>query len=206
MDQPIIGAQIRTTKGKGAARKLRRNNQVPAIFYGPHTEPKMLAVDYPELKRVLTKSASEIMVLNLNVQTDQGIENHKVMLKELIVDPVKDTYLHADFCEISMDKEITVDIPIRLTGIPEGVSMGGTLQHGRREMTISCLPDRLIDSVEVDISELMIGDVLHVKDIPLPEGVASVDDGHLTVAAIAAPSIKAAGQGADDETAGTAEE
>ena len=199
MDQAVLAAQVRKTKGKGAARRLRRNNQIPAIFYGPKTEPIMLAVDYPELKRIIMKSASDTMILNLEVQSDQGTETRKVMLKELMTDPVKDAFLHADFYEISMDKEITVDIPIRLTGTPEGVTMGGILQHVRRELTISCLPDNLIDSIEVDVSALKIGEALHIDDIVLPEGVISVDEGHLAIAAVNAPSITAAVKGEEGE-------
>jgi large subunit ribosomal protein L25 len=199
MDQAVLAAQVRKTKGKGAARRLRRNSQIPAIFYGPKTEPIMLAVDYPELKRIIMKSASDTMILNLEVQSDQGTETRKVMLKELITDPVKDAFLHADFYEISMDKEITVDIPIRFTGTPEGVTMGGILQHVRRELTISCLPDKLIDSIEVDVSALKIGEALHIDDIALPEGVISVDEGHLAIAAVNAPSIKAEAKGEEGE-------
>jgi large subunit ribosomal protein L25 len=199
MDQAVLAAQVRKTKGKGAARRLRRNNQIPAIFYGPKTEPIMLAVDYPELKRIIMKSASDTMILNLEVQSDQGTETRKVMLKELMTDPVKDAFLHADFYEISMDKEITVDIPIRFTGTPGGVTMGGILQHVRRELTISCLPDKLIDSIEVDVSALKIGEALHIDDITLPEGVISVDDGHLAIAVVNAPSIKAEAKGEEGE-------
>jgi large subunit ribosomal protein L25 len=206
MDQAVLAAQVRKTQGKGAARRLRRNNQIPAIFYGPKTEPIMLAVDYPELKRIIMKSASDTMILNLEVQSDQGTETRKVMLKELMTDPVKDAFLHADFYEISMDKEITVDIPIRFTGTPEGVTMGGILQHVRRELTISCLPDKLIDSIEVDVSALKIGEALRIDDITLPEGVISVDEGHLAIAAVSAPSIKAEAKVEEGEEEGTTPE
>ena len=95
------------------------------------------------------------------------------MLKELLMDPIKDTCLHADFYEISMDKEITVDIPIRLINTPEGVALGGILQHIRRELTISCMPDKLVDYLELDVADLEIGDSLHIRDIELPEGITS---------------------------------
>jgi len=190
MNQPVLAARVRNSKGKGAARKLRRNNQVPAIFYGPNSEPIMLAVDYPELKRLLARGSGENILLDLQVKSDQGTETRKVMLKELLMDPIKDTCIHADFYEISMDKEITVPVPIRLLNTPNGVSEGGILQHVRRELTISCLPDKLMDSLEVDVSALEIGDVLHVRDIELPEGTKSVDEGHLTIAIVAAPTVQ----------------
>lgn len=189
MDQPVIAAHVRKQKGKGAVRRLRENNQIPAIFYGPKTEPIMLAVDYPELERVIRSGVHANMILDLQVETDQGTETRKVMLKDLIIDPIKDIYLHADFCEISMDKEILVSIPIHTINTPAGVKEGGFLQHIRRELTISCLPDKLISFLELDVSSLDIGDSLHVRDIELPEGIRSVDEGHLTIAVLAAPTV-----------------
>ena len=190
MDQSVLAASVRENKGKGAARKLRKNDQVPAIFYGPRTDPIMLVVDYPELKRITKQGVGENIIFDLQVQSERGIETYKAMLKDLLIHPVKGTYLHADFYEISMDREITVGIPIRLINTPEGVKKGGILQFVRRELTISCLPDRLIDSLSLDVSGLDIGDSLHIRDIELPEGIKSADERHLTVAIVAAPIVR----------------
>ena len=189
MDQPTLSARIRKAKGKGAARKLRKNNQIPAVFYGPKTTSMMLAVDYPELERALKHGGGENVILDLLVQTDQGTETRKAILKDLMIDPVKDTCLHVDFYEISMDREITVDIPIRLINTPVGVTDGGVLQQVTRQLTISCLPDKIIDALELDVSGLAIGDALHVKDIELSEGMKTEDDDELTVVVVAAPSV-----------------
>ena len=189
MNQPVLTARIRKSKGKGAAKKLRKMAQIPAVFYGPKTEPVMLAVDYPELERLLKQGSSDNVILDLQVQSDQGTETRKAMLKDLLIDPIKDIYLHADFYEISMDKEITVDVPIRLVNSPVGVTEGGILQHIKRELKISCLPGKMIDVLEMDVSGLDIGDSLHVEDIDLPEGILSLDDGDLTIATVAAPTI-----------------
>lgn len=189
MEQPLLVARVRKTKGKGAAKKLRNMAQVPAVFYGPKTESVMLAVDYPELERLLKQGSSDNVILDLQVQSDQGTETYKAIIKDLLIDPVKDIYLHADFYEISMDKEITVDVPIRLVNSPVGVTDGGILQHIRRKLNISCLPDKMIDALELDVSGLAIGDSLHVEDIYLPEGIVSLEEGHLTVATVAAPTV-----------------
>ena len=189
MEQPLLVARVRKTKGKGAAKKLRKMAQVPAVFYGPKTESVMLAVDYPELERLLKQGSSDNVILDLQVQSDQGSETRKAMLKDVLIDPVKDIYLHADFYEISMDKEITVDVPIRLVNSPAGVTEGGILQHIRRKLNISCLPDKMIDVLELDVSGLAIGDSVHVEDIDLPEGIVSLEEGHLTVATVAAPTV-----------------
>ena len=89
MDQPVLAAQVRKSKGKGAARRLRRDNKVPAIFYGPKTEPVMLAVDYPELSRIMKHSSGDNVIIDLQFQSDQGTETRKVMLKELLLDPLR---------------------------------------------------------------------------------------------------------------------
>jgi len=188
MRQTTLAARVRESTGKGAARKLRKNNKMPAIFYGPGTQSIMLTVDYPELARITKLGGRENIILDLQITSDQGQETRKVMLKDLMIDPVKGAFLHADFYEISMDKEITVDIPIRLVNIPKGVTDGGgILQHIRRELTVSCLPDKLVDSLDIDVSGLDIGDTIHIQDIKLPDDITCVEDGHLTVAVLSTP-------------------
>jgi large subunit ribosomal protein L25 len=189
MHKPVIAARVRKQKGKGAARKLRKNNQIPAIFYGPKTEPIMLTVDYPELEGIIKQGTGENIIVDLQVQSDQGTDTRKAMLKDLLVHPTKDTYLHADFYEISMDKEITVGIPIHLTNTPKGVQNGGVLQHVQRELMVSCLPDKLIDALDIDVSGLDIGDSLRLIDIALPEGIRPAGEPHLTIAVVASPAV-----------------
>jgi len=189
MAQPVLAARARAHKGKAAARKLRNNNQVPAVFYGPKTEPIMLTLDYPELERVIRQGGGENVIVDLQVQSDQGIDTRTALLKDLQIHPLKDIYLHADFYEISMDKEITVGIPIHLIHTPTGVPKGGVLQHIQRELMISCLPDKIIDAIEIDVSGLDIGDSLRISDIQLPEGMMSVAEHDATIVVVAAPTV-----------------
>jgi len=191
MQQLTLAAHERETQGKGAARKLRKANQLPAIFYGPNTEPIMLVLDYPEFERIRNLFSGENAILDLHITSSRGEETRKVMLKEVVTDPVKNTCLHADFYEISMDKEISVNIPIRLVNTPVGVTNGGLLQSVRRDLAITCLPDDLIDSVEIDVSKLDIGDSVHIEDIKLPEGIVCDEEGHLTVAVVSPPGAEA---------------
>jgi len=206
-----LAAQLRTAKGKEAARKIRRNRQVPGIIYGPQTQPVMVAVGYSELYKVVKKATTENIMLDMQIESEKGTESKKVMLKDLQTDPIKDTFIHADFYEISMDTELTVEIPIHLVNTPVGVTKGGILQHVKREIEISCLPDKLIDFVEVDVSGFDIGDALHVSDIPLPEGITCLDDEDLTVAVVAAPTVgpgreEAEGEAAEEEAETSSEE
>lgn len=188
MHQLTLAAQERDLKGKGAARKFRQNNQLPAIFYGPTTKPMKLAVNLAEFERISKLSGFENTILDLKITSRNGEETRKAMVKELMLDPVKSSCLHADFYEISMDKEITVDIPIRLVNTPIGVTNGGLLQVVRRELTVSCLPDKLIDSLDIDVSGLDMGDSVHIRDIALPEGITCVEEGDFAVAVVSAPA------------------
>ncbi len=186
-----LAARVRDKKGKEAAKRLRRGKRIPAIFYGPNAGSLMLTVDSSALKTIMNQTAGENIILRLQIESDKGTDTRMVILKELVTDPIKDNYVHVDFHEISMDKKLTVNVPIRLINTPVGVANGGILQHVKREMAISCLPNKLVDFIEVDVSNLNIGDSIHFHDITLPEGITSVEEEKFTVAVVIPPSIAA---------------
>jgi len=189
MAQYELAAKIRETKGKEAAKKLRRENKIPAVFYGADSEPIMLFVEESEIKKLLKSTASDNIIMGLKIETENGVEDKMVMLKELQSDPLKDVYLHVDFYEIKMDQELTMNIPVILVNTPVGVTNGGILQAVRRELEISCLPDKVIEAIEVDVSNLDIGESVHIEDVTFPEGITSTQEGHLTVAVVNAPTV-----------------
>ena len=184
-----LSAHTRDSRGKGAASKLRRENKIPAVFYGPGSKPTMLTVNYSDLKGILKETGGENVILGLEIQSETGIDTRTVMLKELQVHPIKPIVLHADFHEISMDKELNVDIALHLIGTPVGVANGGILQHVKRELSVSCLPDKLVEYIEIDVSRLDIGDGIHVSDIILPDGIRANEDAHLTLAVVSPPTV-----------------
>ena len=191
MPQLSLAARVRTETGKGAARRLRRSDQVPAIFYGPNSQPVMLAVKYLDLKTLLKSASSENVIFQLQIESGQGSSNKTVMLKELQADPVKPVYYHADFYEISMDKELTLNVPVHLLGTPAGASKGGILQHVKRDLSVACLPGNLVEFLEVDVTALDIGDAVHVKDLVLPTGMKTAEDADTTIAVVTAPHVVA---------------
>jgi large subunit ribosomal protein L25 len=191
MPQLSLAARVRTDTGKGAARRLRRSDQVPAIFYGPNSQPVMLAVKYLDLKTLLKSASSENVIFQLQIESGQGSSNKTVMLKELQVDPIKPVYYHADFYEISMDKELTLNVPVHLVGTPAGASKGGILQHVKRDLSVACLPGNLVEFLEVDVTALDIGDAVHVKDLVLPAGMKTAEDADTTIAVVTAPHVVA---------------
>lgn len=191
MEQLTLRARVRNTQGKEAARKLRRQNQIPAVFYGPHSDPVQLTVDVPELEKLLRKTTSENIFLDLRIESNGGSDSRTVILKELQVHPVKPIFYHADFYEIPMDKELPFQIAIHCINTPVGASKGGILEQVLRELTVTCLPSKVVDRLDLDVSGLDVGQSLHVRDIQLPEGIKTGMDGDQTVAAVNIPVVKA---------------
>jgi large subunit ribosomal protein L25 len=191
MDTLPLSSEIRTQTGKGSARKLRSAGKLPAILYGPETDAVMLTLDCAELMKALQGKSPENILLDLRIDSDEKGKPKKVMIKEIQRDPVKRDYLHVDLFEISLKKELEVDIPIHLVNTPIGVTQGGILQHVRREVKVSCMPDDLVEKIEIDVSGLDIGQSLHMEDITFPSGLKSLEDGDVTVLTVVAPTIAA---------------
>jgi large subunit ribosomal protein L25 len=186
--QLTLPAEIRERTGKGPARNFRNQKKIPAVLYGPKTGTILLTVNDADLRRALKTTGGENLILTLQIASDKENQNRMVMLKELQRDLLKPNFLHADFLEISVDTLLTVNIPLHLKNTPVGLSMGGILEHVKREITVSCLPGKLVDFIEVDVSGLNMGEAVHIKDINLPEGMKAEEEGHLTVAVVTAPS------------------
>ena len=185
-----LDSKKRTMTGKGSARKLRSVGRLPVILYGPETSPIMLSLDYKQLQKILRGKSAENIIFDLKIDSNGTNQSMRVMIKEIQKDPVTRDYLHVDFYEISMEKELEVDIPVYLVNTPIGVSEGGILEHVRREVKIACMPKNLVDKIEVDVSGLDIGQSLHIEDITLPPGLKSIEDRDLTIATVVAPAIE----------------
>lgn len=185
-----LDSKKRTMTGKGSARKLRSVGRLPVILYGPETSPMMLSLDYKQLQKILRGRSAENIIFDLKVDSNGTNQSRRVMIKEIQKDPVTRDHLHVDFYEISMEKELEVDIPVYLVNTPIGVSEGGILEHTRRELKISCMPKNLVDKIEIDVSGLAIGQSLHIEDIDLPPGLKSIEDRDLTIATVGAPTIE----------------
>ncbi|NVM57514.1 MAG: 50S ribosomal protein L25/general stress protein Ctc, partial [Desulfobacterales bacterium] len=202
----------RKTIGKGPARALRRQGLTPAVLYGPRTESIPLTISPFDLDTIFRESRGEHVVLNLIVEND-GTWNKTAMIKEVQTAPVSGQYLHIDFYEISLEKKIVVKVPFELTGKSKGVERGGFLQQVSHELEISCLPMDIPGKIEVDVSNLDIGDSLHIHDIDVGEKIKLLAETDFTVATVGAPpveeeelpEVEEAEEG-PDEDAGAAEE
>ena len=185
-----LDSEKRNATGKGFARKLRAMGRLPVILYGPETNPIMLSIDYKQLEKILKGKSAENIIFDLSIDSNGKNKSKRVMIKELQHDPVTRDYLHVDFYEISMEKELEVDIPVYLVNTPIGVTEGGILEHIRRELKILCMPENLVDKIEIDVSGLNIGQSVHIEDVTFPPGLKSTEDGDLTIATVVTPAVE----------------
>jgi large subunit ribosomal protein L25 len=193
-----VAANPRTTRGKGAARRLRNGGQIPAVAYGKGLAQAMpLSVTPKDIITVLKSERGQNTVLSMKVE---GGTDLLVMIKSFTLHPVARTLEHVDFVEVKLDKQVDVEIPLIALGKPIGLANGGLVRQVYRTVPVRCLPDRIPLKIEVDISHLDIHESLPSKDLKLPEGVEVRLSPEQTVIAIVAPEKDRA----EDEAAAAA--
>jgi large subunit ribosomal protein L25 len=192
MEISELSASVRSQSGKGPARRLRVKGFIPAVFYGPKSESIQLAVNISELIKLL-KSKEENIFIKLLID-DGKIMEKLSMIKEIQTDPLTKRLLHADFYEIRMDQMITFDIPIHFIGVPVGIDNGGELHHLKRDVKVSCLPGKLPDFIEVDVSGLDIGDAIRVQDIKIADDITIIDPEDAPIATVSATRVTREGE------------
>ena len=200
-----FNVQRRADTGKGAARRFRRGGQLPAILYG-EGDPIALIVDRRGLLRAMGTEAGENVILNLTIVNGKEL-TRKAMVKEMQVDPVTGTLLHADFLAISMERPIEVEVPVEVVGVAIGVKdKGGTLTQILRELRVRCLPAAIPDRITTDVSHLDIGQGVHVKDVSIPADVELLTDREQVVATVTAPVVEEVAAPVEEEVAAPAAE
>jgi large subunit ribosomal protein L25 len=164
-----VNATTRDERGKGASRRLRRQGLVPGIVYGGHEEPKAISVKHNELIQQLGKEAFYSSLLDLDI--DGAVS--KVVLKDLQRHPAKPFILHVDFLRVSSGDKLRMLVPLHFENeaASVGVKKGGQVSHSVTEVEVSCLPADLPEFIVVDMGKMDIGDIIHVSELRLPEGV-----------------------------------
>jgi len=179
-----LAAKPRTTGGKGAARKSRQAGEVPAVIYGHGREPQSLSIVARDLDKLLTQVPAESTVFELAIDGKTA----RTLIREIQRHPFKRHLVHVDFQELVAGEKVTVNVPIRFVGIPEGVRVGGgVLEEVLHQVHVRVDPSSIPDHVSVDINNLTIGHSIHVRDLKLPEGAVALDDASATVCVVAAP-------------------
>jgi large subunit ribosomal protein L25 len=178
--------QERPQLGSAATRRLRKQGLIPGVIYGHGQEPRAFAVEERELRRALTGAAGLHAILDVKLEGEE--KARASVLKEYQRDRVRDTVVHIDLLEVSLDETIQSQVAIELTGESVGVKQGGVLSHALYMVALEAKPLEIPQHVEVDVSALDLGDSLRVADLPVIEGVTYLEDPETVVASVTAPT------------------
>lgn len=190
MKQIKLSVQAREEKGRGAARRLRAGGKIPAVIYGKHNEPRSLAVEKPEITRMLKEAAGAASLVELNQEGGTSVLS---IIQEVQRDPRTDQIAHIDFHEVSDKEELETHVTIHLIGNAFGVkNQNGIVDFVSHQVDIRCLPRDLPEFIEVDISNLKVGESVHVKELPPIDGVTYLAAGDHVIASCTEQRVDAA--------------
>ncbi len=189
--QVKLTAERRTGIGRSAVRKIKASGAIPAVIYGAKTKPELLQVSKRDISAILSHSAGENILVELEIAGESGKASRLALVQEVQHAPVGGHVLHVDFHAVSMDEMIEAEVPVEATGTANGVkNFGGLLEQNLRSLEIECLPRDLPDRIIVDVSALNIGDSIHVREISLPPGVTTKVPPDLTAFSVLAPTVE----------------
>lgn len=201
MNDFTLNAELRSDLGKGASRRLRRlASLVPAVVYGGEKAPESISLLAKEVAKLLENEASYSHIIELTVAG----KKQNVIIKALQRHPAKGHVMHADFVRVVAGQKLTAIVPVHFIGEEAPVKKGGEVSHVTSELEVSCLPKDLPEFIEVDVSALEIGSIVHLSDVKAPKGVEFVALAHgtdLAIANVHAPRVAPT----EDEAEGTAE-
>jgi len=188
--QAHLHVSTRTTSGKGAARTLRRSGKVPGVIYGHGRQPEAVTVDTLALNKMLVGISAATTIVDVAID---GRPPVKALIREIQRDSLRPAeILHLDLYEIQADEKITLEVPVRLVGIPDGVrNFGGVLDHSLRELEIEVLPVDIPEHVDLDVTALTIGHSLFVRDLQVPKA-RILNDPDTPVCTVVAPRTEEA--------------
>jgi large subunit ribosomal protein L25 len=177
----------RESRGKNEARRLREVGRIPAVVYGGATEGLPIAVDPKVLSRILHSESGVNTLISLSV--DGSVS--KVLVTDFQLDPVSHQLLHADFFRVAMDKRIVVSVPVELKGEARGVKQqGGVLDFVTRDVEVECLPADIPEHIDVDVSEMLIGDSVRVSDLAGGEKWIAVSEPETMLVHVVPPHVE----------------
>jgi large subunit ribosomal protein L25 len=189
MEEIQLNVQMRNATGTRKIRGIRRESFVPAVVYGGNKKSCPITVDRRTYNRIRRTHYGENMILHLNVlEGEDKREDSMVILKEEQRDPVSEDVIHIDFKRISLKEKLEIKVPLVAKGEPLGVKRdGGSLEHVLWELEVVCLPTNIPQRIEIEVSHMVIGDTIHVRDIQLPEGVTTKQDPEAIIFSVVPP-------------------
>ncbi len=188
----VINSAIRDQKGKSAVKKLQRDGHIPAVVYGHNFAPISLALNASEINKLFkagSEDSQEYRLYKLFIKKHDTTEDTVVVIKEIQRHPLTDRILHIDFFAVRMDEKIVAPVHIRLSGKAPGVKAGGIQRLILREIEVKSLPTDIPPHFDVDVSELEIGDSVHVNDLKVPDTVQILTDPNAPIVSILAPTV-----------------
>ncbi len=189
MEVTDLAVQIRKEQKKGPARRFRQKGLIPAIFYGRSAKNILLTVKNDELVKLHNEKKDHAFIkLIIDDGGDKKIEKLS-LIKEMQFQPLTGKFYHVDFYEVDMKAKLTFEVSLQFVGKCIGVENGGELQHIKRLVKVSCLPENLPDHIEVDVTSLDIGDSIKIKELKLTDGITVLDQADAAVVAVAAIKV-----------------
>lgn len=199
MSEMTIEVQPREEHGKNASRRLRAAGRIPAVVYGAGLEPAAIHVGERKIQELLRQGMGENTVFLLKL-SDSGKSRHTI-IRDMQLDATNGQMIHIDFQRVKMDEEVRVTVPVEIHGVPYGVKTdGGMLDFITRELEISCLPGSIPAHLDLDVTELHVGQHVEAKDLEIPEGVTLLDEPERVIVSIAGK--QAAEEEVDEEGEG----
>jgi len=181
-----IKAEIRKGKGKSKAKSTRKNGGIPCVLYGRDFESVGITVSLKDWEK-LRKNIKRNTILKMELSNDGGVEERPVMIKDIQRAILKDEVLHIDFLQVSMERKIEVEIPIHLTGEAIGVKNNGIVELHLRTIMVECLPSMIPEKIDLDVTNLDIGDSIHANEISIP-GVKILENLGVAIVTVIPPS------------------
>jgi large subunit ribosomal protein L25 len=176
----------RERRGSADARRLRRAGLIPGVLYGRGKKPHAICVPERELRRVLTGEHGLHAILDVVLEGQKS--THASILKEFQRDPIRGRLIHVDLQEVRLDQPIVAQVAVELVGEAVGSKEGGVLSQVTREISVEALPLEMPDRLELDVSEMAIGDTLRIADLPPREGATYLDDAETVLATVTMPT------------------
>lgn len=201
----IINLNIEIRKKENNLKALRKNGLIPAVLYGKKTGSHIILINYKEFLKAFAKHSISSFINILS--NEAGVNGKMAVIKEIQKDPVTDGIIHVDLHEISMDEKIEIEAVIHFNGKPEGVKLGGILEPLMRHIAIKGYPKDIIDTVNIDVSGLNIGDIIHVGDLNLGDKIEIITEKDAAIVTVAEPTVEevsASAEVVESETAAQA--
>jgi large subunit ribosomal protein L25 len=197
MEQVVMNIKVREKTGKGVCRRIRNAGDVPAVVYGKGMDSVPAVVNHKELAAAIAGEGGRNRIISL--QGDKALEGTLVIVSDLFQDCLKGTLLHVDLHKISLSEKVKVPVAVNIVGNAIGVKEGGLLDFVMHTVEIECLPNQIPEHLDVDVTQLKIGESFHVSSLNIPAGVKVLADPNSTIVSVLGKAKEEAAAAATEE-------